>query len=38
MNAGQTELSDQRYYVARNFRFAQELPELPRRVSAKQSK
>lgn len=38
MNAGQTELSDQRYYIARNFRVAQELPELPRRVSAKQSK
>ena len=38
MNAGQTELSDQRYYVARNFRVAQELPELPRKVSAKQSK
>ena len=38
MNAGQTELSDQRYYIARNFRVAQELPELPRRVGAKQSK
>lgn len=38
MNAGQTELSDQRYYVARNFLMAQKLPELPRRVSAKQSK